>query len=276
MSAIRKSILHAGFGLILATNLAALGGVAYNRIGEPDSVLRLTQRELHLPYRWGFERENGGLGLTLHWRLPVEEPRPGAGIGSYHAGGSAKWLDHAKLLTLGFDGRAPARPEDGTGAVRPLPREVLLVLEFDGPAYRRAREIGGEVAAREQALQAANPGNEDIKRRAKMAKDQALREENEASRLFVVDAGLDAARLRATYPDRSRYALVRGEVRARWVVDAHGRPALSGQLDGLLIDRIHVPHALHAGPDAAKSAPFEAAVNFGRRFEPWIAAATGL
>ncbi|MFL6653087.1 MAG: DUF4824 family protein, partial [Sulfurifustaceae bacterium] len=50
----RKRTLLAGIALIAATNAVALVGVAYNRSGEPSSVLKLTERELALPYSWGF------------------------------------------------------------------------------------------------------------------------------------------------------------------------------------------------------------------------------
>ncbi|MGH8649482.1 MAG: DUF4824 family protein, partial [Burkholderiales bacterium] len=57
----RGRTLAAGIVLIALTNAIALGGVAWNRSGEPESVLKLTQRELSQPRGFGLDREEGGL-----------------------------------------------------------------------------------------------------------------------------------------------------------------------------------------------------------------------
>lgn len=44
----RRNALIAGSLLLLAANLAALGGVAWNRSGEAESKLVLSQRELQI------------------------------------------------------------------------------------------------------------------------------------------------------------------------------------------------------------------------------------
>ena len=59
----RRHTLIAGIALIALTNAVALIGVWYNRSGEPESALRLTQRELAPPYWRGVDRESGGLEL---------------------------------------------------------------------------------------------------------------------------------------------------------------------------------------------------------------------
>lgn len=64
----RKTTWIAGLMIIVLTNVIALGGVAYNRAGEPDGTLVLTERELRLPYSSGLARENSGLSLTIEWR----------------------------------------------------------------------------------------------------------------------------------------------------------------------------------------------------------------
>ena len=42
--------LWLGLGLILASNAIALAGVWYNRSGEPQAQLQLSEREIQLPY----------------------------------------------------------------------------------------------------------------------------------------------------------------------------------------------------------------------------------
>lgn len=280
----RRRTLIAGVALIVLTNAVALGGVAWNR-SAPESSLRLTQRELWLPWNWGFEAENSGLALRLAWRTPVAETegRPGYDTSYMMVGSAPAWLDEAKLAELGFD---VSHTEDATaGRVRSdkqLPREVLLVLELDGPAYRANLERAQKIAEAEEALLAANPGKKEFEERAKQAREQLGREEREASRLFAVDAGLDATALRVKYPDRARYAIVRGNVRPQFA--GYGKSTrFWGYLEKLSVESVNVPHEFRqvlepvlrrgAGYPNQKAAPLEATIAFGKRFEPWMMAA---
>ena len=54
----RTHTLVAGLGLIALTNAVALLGVAWNRSGEPDATLQLSQRELQPPY-YGYGARGG-------------------------------------------------------------------------------------------------------------------------------------------------------------------------------------------------------------------------
>ena len=61
------------------------------------------------------------------------------------------------------------------------------------------------------------------------ARHQLKHEQGEASRLFIVDAGLDLAALRQRYPERQRYAIVKGRVRPWSAVD-EGRTLVGGYI----------------------------------------------
>jgi hypothetical protein len=132
-------------------------------------------------------------------------------------------------------------------------------------------------------MKSANPGNEEMAQRAKSASEQLAMEEKESSTLFVADAGADLAQLRLVYPDRTRYAIVRSEVRSEWLQNRNEKPKLIGYVSGVHTDRIHVPlayNAIYTSDRAVKpegwsqqTAPSETAVAFGRRLEPWIIAA---
>ena len=96
----RRRTLLAGIALILAVNAVALAGVAYNRSGEPDSVLRLTERELQASYGWHGSAENSGAALTLRWRVPVEESADSRGPVYFGGIGGSRWI--APLLPSDF------------------------------------------------------------------------------------------------------------------------------------------------------------------------------
>ena len=273
-----------GVALILATNAVALVGVAYNR-GEPESTLTLTQRELWLPYYWGFEKENSGIALTLQWRVLSEQNTGVFGLGASYTGiGNAPdWLDKVKLTALGFDVSQPEdTPKGRMHYDKLLPKEVLLVLELDGPAYRTALERMRLHLQKEEALLEANAGKREFEERVKNAKQQFDKEERVNSRLFVIDAGLDAASLRAKYPDRNRYAIVRGEIQPR-LVENNQKFRLAGYIGGLSIDQINVlatyrqvfePLLKSARTNRydASISPYEVLVAYGKRLEPWITA----
>jgi Domain of unknown function (DUF4824) len=280
----RAHTLIAGAALIVLTNAVALVGMAYNRSGDPDSVLTLTQRELQMSYRWWRERENSGIALRLLWRVDKEEIGDEIDTGTWYAGvgGAPTWLTKPKLAELGFDVSQPENSDRGRMHYeKQLPREVLLVLELDGPAYAEARERAKRYADREDALRAANPDKKEFERRSKEARDRVDREEHQYSRLFAVDAGVDAGALRSKHPDRTHYAVARAQVHPM-VTGSERSLKLSGYISALSIDEINVPLQFrnvfeHALPDPATGARnaerFDATVAFGKRLEPWITAA---
>ena len=263
-----RHTLISGIALILVTNAAALGGIAWNRSGDPESTLKLTQRELQPPY-WGMNRENSGMSLQLNWRIIAG----GKSWNYSYSGGTPDWLDQAKMESLGFDvSTAQAMKDNYRWTSRQLSREVLLVLEMDGQAYQQALQRTRKNAAEQDARLAAMPDVEELKRKAKQAQDEVKREEQENSRLFAIDAGLSQAELRARYPDRSRYAIVYAQVRP----STGAQNKIVGYIERISIDGINVPYELRAmlerrmpGQPYGRQA-FEASVAFGQRLEPWL------
>ena len=260
----------AGLALIVATNAVALAGAAFNRAGEPQATLKLGERELTPPYVWYGKTENSGLSLRLRWEsLPPLTSTP-HGSGIYFGNSSPGWLDGAKMRELGFDsGPATPPPQFDSRAPRhvALPREVFIVLEFNGPAYQEyVRRAGVRMHDTDAAT---TPRASDL--------DDA---QHVDSRLFAVDAGLDASALRARYPDRTMYAVVRGRVSPK---RTHVDDDPGGFIDELAVNEINVPLALRPVFDgvasitsynrAHPSVHFEATVAFGQRFEPWLASA---
>jgi hypothetical protein len=215
----------------------------------------------------------------LRWRvLSQEHP-----LGYYDShSGALEWLDEAKLAALGFDVSKQLDPaRESRRHRRLLPREALIVLELDGPAAQKALERARERLAQETAKANAEKDKKDMNR-VKMAAEALRQEETSGSRLFAVDAGPDAAALRAKYPDRSRYAIVRGKIRAyppaagalekdrRW----------RGYLESLDSSRINLSLefreaaglATRTLPASGTGTRLEVTVAFGKRFEPWVTA----
>ncbi len=277
----RRHTLIAGIALIAITNAVALGGVAWNRSGEPESVLKLTQRELWQPHGFGLDRDGGGLQLSVRWRVLTADSDL-AFYGDIH--GAPEWLDEAKLASLGFDASPPPAARRASWRYdRQLPKEALVVLELDGPAYQKALVRARERAAKE-AAKAAETGKTGPGTPAQQAAQFLKIEETTNSRLFAVDAGPDAQALRAKYPDRTRYAIVQGKVRPYYQSGRGKEARWTGYIEVIENAQVNVPlefrKAIESAPRSIPPAgvpggepAFEVTVAFGKRFEPWIVAA---
>jgi hypothetical protein len=277
----RGHTLAAGVALIALTNAIALGGVAYNRSGEPESVLKLTQREVLAPHGYGLDWEGGGLQLFLSWRALSADTD---NTYYWNFQGAPEWLDEAKLASLGFDVSLPPVERRARWRYdRQLPREALVVLELDGPAYQTALERARERAAKEAAT-GAQTGKTGPGTPAAQAATFLKNEETSNSRLFAVDVGRDAQALRAKYPDRTRYAIVQGKVRTSYQTGRSKEARWTGYIAGIQNEQVNVPLEFRKAVESAPrsippagvqgAAPFEVTVAFGKRFEPWIIAAT--
>jgi hypothetical protein len=280
----RSRTFLTGAALILATNIVVLGGVVYNRSGEPDRTLKFTQRELAAPYAWGLTKENSGLELRIVWRTVEQEPdRAAMYMASYYGMGAAPhWLNEAKLSALGVDVSRLRRAADDKPRRDVLPsKEVFLVLELDGPGYQKLLEQARSYAAAAEDRLRGSPEDKELQQRAKVASEALKREERDNSRLVVVDAGLESDALRTTYPDRTRYAIVRGRVKPEAAPSATHTPR--GRIVGLSVTAVNVPASLRSVVGDARPLPmqgtanaspaYDITVSYGKRLEPWIAGA---
>jgi hypothetical protein len=288
-SVTRRRALIAGLAAIVVANVAALAGAAWNRSGEPESTLQLTDRELELPgsYEGRDGPEDSGLSLGLLWRT-LTLPPGDTSVADWNEfaidrGPRAYWLDSTKLSSLGFDVRTFAgRPEAEAFYRRQRPRVALIVLEMDGPAHRTAVDRVRRLAAHQEARRAANPDAPPAIEQLRNAGNRVSEEERDASRLFAIDAGFDREALRAAYPDRTRHAIVRGTIRidVEW---GDGPPLIVGVID-TFIDDIHVPRQFRPVVDSVRptfvrgretlNARYAGQVAFGRRLEPWLMSLT--
>jgi len=269
-------ILIAGLGIIIATNLIALAGVAYNRSGQPEAVIELTERELAMPYRYGMFKENTGLGLRIKCRL---EGNSYYGYGNCN--GLPKWFNREKLIELGFELEPLQDKSTGRYALeKELPRKTWLVLEYDGAAYHRALVKAEQALNAQQQLLDNNPNKEEFNKRVKKAKKILEGERLYYSRLFAIDVGAHKTRLRDSYPDTNRYLIMQALIKPIW--RGNGKDGeWKGRITQLLINTINVPLEHRAvfelledrqnNRNRGKLLPrYKVTFAFGRRGEPWV------
>lgn len=277
----KQRALIASALLVLVTNAIALGGVAYNRSGEPRSALELTERELALSPRDWLDNDNSGISLDVTWRVRFPDAESTDPYSHYFWGSELHWLSEAQKQQLGFATPAATSSDDARSrSWDPPARGAFVVLENDGAAYRAAVEHARRHLARQAELATLKPGVKEFEERLSSARKDLEREESRASRLFVIDVGPNADALRKRYADRKRYAIVPARLDAHLEGDAYAsRSAV--YVESLDIETISVPHPFRAiveplVPQAqvypyAEHAPrFAATVRWGRRFEPWI------
>jgi hypothetical protein len=287
-----KRLALVGLALIVAVNVVAGIFIVYNRGGQPDSILALNQRELRLPVtnvgNAAPAQKLGGLSLQIDWRV-LSDLGSDAGLKQQYPDDAennpgsprlAPWLDRAKLESLGYRFPDPA-PIDEIRKSRPseLAREVFVVLEFDGPAFRdsiaRARH---DVALIQPAFE-QQPNNPQIAAHKLKFESHLAQALKSASRLYAIDAGLEFAAMRERYPDRQHYAIVRGKIRPLFRAGTETRVA--GVIEDLTISVVNVPLRLRrvfelprgVAFDKNKALPsvrYNVDLALGRRLEPWI------
>jgi hypothetical protein len=282
----QKQLILGGALVLVLTNAIALIGVVYNRQAPPESVLDLTERELSPHGSWMWENgENSGLDLRLKFRTePIATSVldvPG-GSHSYLYNGATPWLDRSKLAALGFDVETLTSADVRTNRQRMLGRDVLLVLELDGPAHERALQSVRSAAAGPEAAATANPQDSGLAERARNARQVVQEEAETESRLFVVDAGLNRGALERQYGNRRMYAIVRGQVQPL-VVDTNASAKIYGMVTAIRCDDINVPLQFRAAVSTVRPfglrrrvdphRSFRVRLAFGRNLEPWIVSA---
>jgi len=267
-----------------------LAGVAYNRSGEPDATVQLTERELHWQKRWDLtDKEDTGLYLTLKWNMP--------GFKSHRWDYTHKknWLNQQKLAEMGFDTSFPLEDKKANRYYsRQLPRQAYVVLEYNGDAYRdwlkEAKERIEEI--KQELIEEKKP---EKKKNLENDMRHVQRELITHSHLFAVDGGRDPELLRKQYSDKSKYIITPAVFdismhyipRKKAPPKSPKKPYLSGWVRKISIPQIHVTSDYRTffisdiktytrtylprdKPLSDLESRYQVTLNYGRRYEPWV------
>ncbi|MDQ1329893.1 MAG: hypothetical protein QG578_155 [Thermodesulfobacteriota bacterium] len=281
-----------GFVLLLAVNIIVLLGISGNRSGKPEAVIELTERELAFLNTYETNDENSGLSLRLDWRIIPEIKDDNY---SFMRWGSPVWLNEQKLLELGFTIDTFTCPDKDSKKIKsPLPRDAFIVLEYDGNAYQEALKRSEMNLKKAEAALRANTEDKGLQNNFKEAQTSVEDERSKESRLYAIDAGLDAAKLRERYADRSKYIVLPGIVDLMCSYDKN-KSEIMGNITDIRIDRINVPlthrnvfdsilaqdkyskdeqtgfsNKFNYRARGKKSPRYKVELAYGSRFEPWI------
>ncbi len=264
---INRGVLAAGVLLILA-NGAILGNVARNRAGNPDAVVRLSEREAQA-YLPPDEQAELMLILRLRWQMALGPA------------GEESWFTRERLEEMGFPGLPAEGDTTYPGRFVGLKRKGYVVLEVAGPEWQRWEAVQRARIDSVVAASRAAPVPEPEGHQHGGAIPQ--RPDPIGSRLMAVDIGRDPRALRARYPERGRYLILPATYGFDFTPamrDSAGTvtapPKVTGRIGDLLPGTLVVPvplrdslMALGAGrPDSATH--YEFTVKVGKRWEAWV------
>ncbi len=258
-----KKFILIGLVILIGTNLAALSGVALNRVGEATTQLILTERELSLPYNSDAQKENSGMSLFIDWRTPT-------GVNESYFSYNSRDIKITKdeLLALGFD------QIDVKDNYWVESRELYWAFEFNGALHKA--EIKKASAKYQTALVTfeENP-NETNSRKKTEYSDSLEREKTTNSRLFFIEASADYESLASRFSDQQNILIVKGLAKPYYKSNDKTYSLLLKQLS---ISSIMVPLEYSEVFSSLKSlgrrdiAPprYAVNINWGGRLEPWI------
>lgn len=274
-----RKLLIASVLLLLLTNAVVLAGVAWNRSGEPITAMELSERELPVARNYyRMDDENSGTALNLKWKVFDEDDTSRYSHVNY---GRPGWLDNSKLSELGFD-LAVLSQDKYRDRLYNTSADVIVVLEYQGDTYHqdieqakaRVKQLGEEFAS--------FPEDEDISKQLDWARERLEELRVNQTRLYAIDAGLDAAQLMQRYTDSDKYLFVPGQVGLSFNSDDD---EIVGHLSQLLIRQIHVPLPYSrllaklniSDKEYSYISPpvpprYQVTVNVGKRLEPWLSA----
>ena len=286
----KKYGLISAIALIALTNVVVLAGVAYNRSGEPDATVTLTERELNWKdSRSWTDREDSGLYLFLKWNQTAYNNHDGTLRDDY-------WFNQQKLAEVGFDTSYPLNDNKAYRYYnRQLPRQGYVVLEFDGDAYQNwQKKVRQEIKEKQRDL--SEEKNPDKKKHLKNSIRYSEQSMVTQSHLFAVDVGRDPHKLRKQYSDQSKYIITPAVFRIsrqsayskKGQIKPHNRYYLRGGIRKILVSEIHVTNdyrsfftsgiKTHTNTYLPDNKPlsnleprYQVTLNYGKRYEPWIA-----
>jgi len=259
-----KKYLIIGLMILLGTNIIALSGVAFNRMGEPTAQLTLTERELSLPYNNRAEKENSGISLSIDWRIPTKE-------GEEYRSWAAKEINITKneILALGFD---PLDMKDNYWAES---KELYWALELNGALYKA--EVEKATTAYQMALATfEGDSNENNNRKQKETSKSLKREKTANSRLFFIEASADYESLATKFSEQKNILIVKGLIKP-YFTKRHNSYRLL--LKHLSVEHIMVPleySEVFLNPKSlakGKTVHYSVDIKWGNRLEPWVVGA---
>lgn len=270
-----KKLLWLAVGLVLLVNAFILGKVYVNR-SEVIAQLQLSERELRLPYNYGFTKEDSSARISLNWTTPNTEPID-VDLNQW------SWRYNHRLQLNKAHFSSFQFPDCAQESRLSQKRSAWVLLELNGRSYAEYVAQAEQYHALIMGLMpATNTGwsEKKLADKRKGAIDFLTAAKTANSRLFVIDAAAERELLEAAQRERQTTAdgqllIVPAELRAgHYRCDGKEKRTTEVIIDSLAVESLHIPkHLAHNFPqdgDAKSKPKFTAEISYGRLFEPWI------
>lgn len=270
-----KSLAWLAAGLVLMVNAFILGKVYVNR---SDEIVQLTlsERELRLPYNYGFAKEDSSARVRLNWTTPSNQPID-VDMNQW------RWQYNRSLQLSGIHFSSFQFPDCARKTRLLQKRSGWVLLEFNGRSYADYIAQAEQYHALIMGLTPAENTEWSAKELAgkrKQADAFLAAAKTDDSRLFVIDAAaerelLESVRREYQTSPNSQTAIVPAELRAGYYrCDSKERRTTEIIIDGLAVESLHISKSLAQGflqdDDTKSKTKFIADISYGRLFEPWI------
>ncbi|MCT8124577.1 DUF4824 family protein [Alishewanella sp. BS5-314] len=286
-----KKLLLLALITVLGVNAFILGKVWLNR-SVVVAELTLSERELGLPYQWGYAKEDSSLRLNITWTTPWLTPSEDEWHYLYRQQQRILALQEPQFASFHFGSCA-----DGYQRQQ---RSGWVLLEFNGKSYQHyltqaeqyyaalQQRLAAEAAAELTASMPQDRLQETAKRRHEQqqrAEEQWRVAREEATRLFVIDAAADLNLLQQTLAKHSgqnagQLLIVPADIQLsyNWCQDDKLKKQPEVMINRLAVESLYVakPYAQHLPRDINRQQKirFQAQVRYGRFAEPWLSALT--
>ncbi len=251
-----NKLLWSAVGLLILINGVVLAHSYYNR-HEVQARITLSERELNAPNNYGFEKENSGVSLSVHWSAKPDT----ASDGNYY--GRDLKLSDAHYATFRFSGSCDHQGSDTN-------EQGFVLVEFNGSTHQ---QITGRLKTQLNHLKQSSASTEKIKN----VNDELQLFEKERSRLYIIDAAATRNTLEASLPKHEKVPGNQFLILPAVISDAYShcegkqKNPHTIYIDELLVGRIYVPREYHAlFSDKKQDQHFQATIAFGKLDEPWL------
>ena len=280
-----KQKLLLGIGVIIITNVLVIGGVIYNRTGEPVSTVTLSERELPMPYSWHGASYASGENSALSLRIDFAQS----------ADLTNMRVNKKQLKELGF---TFIKSGDNFWTSS---RTFYWALEYDGEHHAKdLQQLESKVTRAEQVLLAAQNGEDeqaltDAELVLNNAKLNYQRKAQKQTQLYLIDFDAELDNLVQKYSAQSNVIFMRGLIKPYRRYDVYPKRTSKEYIDAdfnseedvprfalgfeeLLVSNIHIPLALteplhsltRKEYDDFSAARYSIVVNIGQRLEPVV------
>lgn len=274
----RKKYLWLALGCILVVNGFILSKVYINR-SQVIEHLELTERELRLPYDYGFRKEDSSARVSLQWATPNTEQLE-KGLETW------RWYHDRRLLLsqTHFESfQFPVCSQDYSQAPKQQrKREAWVLLEFNGKSYAdfvaRAEQHNSAVQSTQLDADATDAAKKELVEKQKDAAEFLNSAKTRQSRLFVIDAAadkklLEIAKAQRASTEGAALLIVPAEIQADYSrCDKNSEPNRI-QVMNLSVESLYIPRELARdffADASSQEQKFVAEVFYGRLYEPWV------